>query len=598
MSNPQQKQQGEPAQEEFFRSIGSQAEAVNDMPDEDEAAPTGSGEGDGQPVAEQQQKMVEEIESLCMSCGKNGTSRMLLTSIPYFKEIIIISFYCPHCHESNSEVQSAGEIQEKGVVYTLHLTSPSDLNRSLVKSGTAVVNLPELELEIPPKRGQFTTVEGILRDTVRDLQLDQPVRRAAQPEVAARIDALCGRLNEILGDTIDEEGNVVTNMNLVTNMSAADDGATTRNFRPFTLKLDDPSGNSFLEFTGDARSLGKGDSKWTKREYKRTQEQNAMLGLAAPPEAPKVIDPEAVIAAAQARAAAIANGEDVGEGGAGAGGGFSKEAGETDFENEEIFTFPDTCSSCSAPLMTNMKKVSIPYFKEILIMSTNCERCGYRDNEVKSGSAISATGRKLTLRVEDASDLTRDILKSETAGLAIPSIELSLDHGTLGGRFTTVEGLLQQIYDELASKALVRGDAFGGGGERERFETFLDKLKAVMECREEVLPYEIELDDPLANSYIQNPYAPDPDEQVKVDNYERNFDQNEELGLNDMNTENYTDPKDDPMEEAVDEEEEGTKEDDMAAETQGSNPDSQATIRPPSKRPQAEDDTESKRARN
>jgi zinc finger protein len=168
--------------------------------------------------------------------------------------------------------------------------------------------------------------------------------------------------------------------------------------------------------------------------------------------------------------------------------------------------------------MTNMKKVAIPYFKEILIMSTNCERCGYRDNEVKSGVAISETGRKLTLKVEDASDLTRDILKSETAGLAIPSIELSLDHGTLGGRFTTLEGLLQQIYDELASKALVRGDAFGGGGERERFEAFLDKLKAVMECREDVVPYEIVLDDPLANSYIQNPYAPDPDEQVTVDN--------------------------------------------------------------------------------
>ncbi|KAK0530080.1 nucleolar zinc-finger protein [Tilletia horrida] len=588
MSSNNSAQQGEPAKEEFFRPIGEQAEAVDELPDDDDqqmqptaaAAEAGSSTAGGG-GAEQQQKMVEEVESVCMRCGENGTTRMLLTSIPYFKEVIVMSFYCPHCHESNNEVQSAGEIQEKGIMYTLHLTSPSDLNRSIVKAGTATITLPELELEIPPKRGQFTTVEGILRDTVRDLQLDQPVRRAVQPEVATRIDALCGRLNDILGDTVDEEGNVVQNM------SAADD-STGRNFRPFTLKLDDPSGNSFLEFSGDVQSRGKGDSKWTKREYKRTQEQNALLGLAPPPEAPKVIDPEAVIAAAQARADAIAKGEDPD-----AGGGFNKEAGETEFDNEEIYTFPDTCSSCSAPLMTNMKKVAIPYFKEILIMSTNCDRCGYRDNEVKSGAAISPTGRKLTLRVEDASDLTRDILKSETAGLAIPSIELSLDHGTLGGRFTTLEGLLQQIYDELASKALVRGDAFGGGGERERFEAFLDKLKAVMECREDVVPYDIELDDPLANSYIQNPYAPDPDEQVKVDNYERSFDQNEELGLNDINTENYKDPKDEEMEDA-----------DAAAEaadepaSQEGNPDSQATIRPPSKRQQVGDDSEAKRVRN
>jgi zinc finger protein len=44
-------------------------------------------------------------------------------------------------------------------------------------------------------------------------------------------------------------------------------------------------------------------------------------------------------------------------------------------------------------------------------MSTNCERCGYRDNEVKSGSAISERGKRITLKVEDREDLSRDILK-------------------------------------------------------------------------------------------------------------------------------------------------------------------------------------------
>jgi zinc finger protein len=44
-------------------------------------------------------------------------------------------------------------------------------------------------------------------------------------------------------------------------------------------------------------------------------------------------------------------------------------------------------------------------------MSTNCERCGYRDNEVKSGAAISEKGKRITLKVEDREDLSRDILK-------------------------------------------------------------------------------------------------------------------------------------------------------------------------------------------
>lgn len=44
-------------------------------------------------------------------------------------------------------------------------------------------------------------------------------------------------------------------------------------------------------------------------------------------------------------------------------------------------------------------------------MSTNCDHCGYRDNEVKSGAAISEKGKRITLKVEDAEDLSRDILK-------------------------------------------------------------------------------------------------------------------------------------------------------------------------------------------
>ena len=42
-----------------------------------------------------------------------GTTRMLLTVIPYFKEVILMSFKCEHCGNSNTEIQSAGEIQRE-----------------------------------------------------------------------------------------------------------------------------------------------------------------------------------------------------------------------------------------------------------------------------------------------------------------------------------------------------------------------------------------------------------------------------------------------------------------------------------------------------
>ncbi|KAG8700467.1 nucleolar zinc-finger protein, partial [Ceratobasidium sp. 395] len=204
--------------------------------------------------------------------------------------------------------------------------------------------------------------------------------------------------------------------------------------------------------------------------------------------------------------------------------------------NEEIYVFPGTCSSCSASLDTMMKRVIIPYFKDIFIMSTNCAACGYRDNEIKSGGAISEQGKRITLKVEDAEDLSRDILKSETCGLEIPEIELHLQPGTLGGRFTTLEGLLTQVHEELGEKVFVHGDAGATNEDRSAFETFLANLKEVMQAKR---PFTVILDDPLANSYLQNLFAPDPDPAMTIETYERTWEQNEELGLNDMKVEGY-----------------------------------------------------------
>lgn len=34
------------------------------------------------------------VESLCTNCESNGNTTMLLTNIPFFKEVILISFCC------------------------------------------------------------------------------------------------------------------------------------------------------------------------------------------------------------------------------------------------------------------------------------------------------------------------------------------------------------------------------------------------------------------------------------------------------------------------------------------------------------------------
>ena len=55
----------------------------------------------------------------------------------------------------------------------------------------------------------------------------------------------------------------------------------------------------------------------------------------------------------------------------------------------------------------------------------------------------------MRLFVSDSDDLKRDVMKSDSSMVAIPELELELQHGTLGGLYTTVEGLLKKIHTAL-----------------------------------------------------------------------------------------------------------------------------------------------------
>ena len=82
-------------------------------------------------------------------------------------------------------------------------------------------------------------------------------------------------------------------------------------------------------------------------------------------------------------------------------------------------------------------------------MSFNCNSCGYRSNELKGGGAIPSYGTEVSCRITSPADLSRDVLKSDSCGVLIPELELELSNGTLGGVYTTVEGLLMKIHKQL-----------------------------------------------------------------------------------------------------------------------------------------------------
>ncbi|KAI3323850.1 zinc finger protein zpr1 [Xylariaceae sp. AK1471] len=445
---------------DFFESIGQKVDHI--APSTNGAAGLRDDDND---------KVVEQIESLCMNCHENGTTRMLLTSIPYFREVILMSFRCDHCNFSNSEIQSAGTIQPKGSSYLLRLTDMADFERTVVKADTAVVKFIELDVEVPPGRGQLTNVEGLLSTVINDLELGQEARKEQMPEIYEKVAQIITKGRAMLaGEAF-----------------------------PFRVSVDDPAGNSWI-----SPNMRDGVGKWEKRDYVRTPEQNEALGLAATDES-------------------AANG----------------------VENEEIvpdqvYEFPAHCPGCMHACTTRMTMVDIPHFKAVVLMSTACNDCGYKSNDVKTGGEIPPLGQRITLKVESEDDLARDILKSETCALECPELNLSVNPGTLGGRFTTVEGLLTQIRDDLRSQIFETGS--GGGdslasNERETWNQFFDGLDVAIKGEK---PFTIILSDPLASSYIQKTVDPDQDDrQMTIEDYTRTEEEEEDLGLKDMKTEGY-----------------------------------------------------------
>lgn len=259
-----------------------------------------------------------EVTSLCMACGAEGTTRILLTRIPHFREVILMAFECPACGARNNEVQSGAPVNEKGFKASLSVKNLKDLSRQVVKAETASVTLDELALEIPAatQRGVLSTVEGLVNGALDGLAQEQEYRRVRLFVVQDHIHIhLIHRVLQTNHPELYEkiEGILATLRSYLTGTD------------PFTLTLDDPAGNSYIE----SLCAPNPDPQITAKSYIRTNEQDIALGL-------------------------VADGEE------GTAQEEAKQIGDTGLTTddlaykEEVHTFPGNCSRCHAPSDTKM----------------------------------------------------------------------------------------------------------------------------------------------------------------------------------------------------------------------------------------------------
>jgi zinc finger protein len=95
--------------------------------------------------------------------------------------------------------------------------------------------------------------------------------------------------------------------------------------------------------------------------------------------------------------------------------------------------------------------------------------------------------------------MDRDIFKSETAEIEIPEIGVVVVSGSLGGVYSTIEGLLDKMLSTLVQDNPFIGDS-APTGQKSSFEIFCDRLRDLKDGL--VFPFTVIMDDPLSNCFV------------------------------------------------------------------------------------------------
>ena len=466
---------------------------------------------------------VTEIESLCMNCNDKGTTRLLTTKIPFFKDIIVMSFSCPHCGYKNTGIEDAKELSPHGIHFVLTVKTSKDMDRRIIKSNYASLSISCCDLEIPSmtQKGKLSTIEGFISTAKENFStsLENGYYAEMGDEYINKIKEKIQKLTDALnGDKF-----------------------------PFELILDDPSGNSFIENPYAPQT----DPSIKVSYFDRTKEMIEKMGFSVENQKQDLKSEEKKENVEDKENAEINEKEkeehvkmsyynkkkdftvykpkdkysqmivDFTEG---------IDDKNSDIDNK-IIQFPTFCYCCNAPGFLRNYVCSIPYFKEIIISCFKCDQCGYKTTNIGGGGGISEKGTKMILSVETEEDLNRDVFKSETSKVSIPEIGFETSEGSLGSMFSTVEGIIDKICTQLLDTPFSSADSSPNS-----LNNFVMKLRDLKQLNKK---FTFILDDPLSNSFIFPIDEEKNDERLKKEEYERTYEQNEDLGINDMKVENY-----------------------------------------------------------
>ena len=154
---------------------------------------------------------------------------------------------------------------------------------------------------------------------------------------------------------------------------------------------------------------------------------------------------------------------------------------------------PGPCPCCNTETEYLYKTENIPYFSDILIISTVCPSCGYKfvDTQLLHHNDPA----RYMVKVETEDDLAIRVVRSMSASIEIPELGVRIDPGPVcQGFISNVEGVLDRI-------GSVVNMAFRWGTDEEK-ENATALLAEIARVKVGNFPITLILEDPSGNSGI------------------------------------------------------------------------------------------------
>jgi len=155
------------------------------------------------------------------------------------------------------------------------------------------------------------------------------------------------------------------------------------------------------------------------------------------------------------------------------------------------------CPSCAGDSMiVNQTEHVVDHFGAALMISSICQRCGYKHTDVSTlekGEPIA-----IRTRIRSVADLSIRIVKSGTATISIPEFGATITPGPYSeGYISNVEGVLERVEDALT---FMLNSANG-----KRLKKGEKLLKQIRMAKEKNPHFTLEIKDPLGNSALVSP---------------------------------------------------------------------------------------------